>query len=78
MRRDMGSKSKVFQPKVPDGPVCNITPNGKVYDEGEQHYFSNGFMGRGNLGTANVGERTRDTKDIPKANRSGESIEGSR
>lgn len=66
----MGSKGKVFEPRVPDGPVRNITPNGTAKDTGEQGYFSNGFMGRGKLGTESVGESTRDGST--KGNRSGE------
>lgn len=72
MRRDMGSKSKVFEPRVPDGHQCNITPNGSAYDKGDQGMFSNSYYPKGKLDTVSVGETTRDTKDIPRPNRSGE------
>lgn len=64
--------SKVFpRQTVPDGHVCNITPNGNVYDKGEQSPYSNVYGPRGSLDTTKVGRRTQP-EGGQEGNRSGE------
>jgi hypothetical protein len=59
----------------PQGHVCNVTPNGKTYEQGSQSPFANGFLGRGCMDTTQVGTKTIE-RPAANTNRSGESRGG--
>jgi hypothetical protein len=64
------SMSKGFLDRLPSGPVRNVTPNGTTRDSGDQPQGSNGFTGRGRLGTGRTSENLGD--GATNTNRSGE------
>lgn len=62
--------SKGFLDRLPSGPVRNITPNGTTRDSGDQPQGSNGYTGRGKLGTGSTSENLGSGPS--NTNRSGE------